>query len=255
MESISRFILFPAKPSANLPSIMKSLIGSIFLLLALVVSAPVCKSAEYRKNGMEHLPKGIILNLDFQQIRDGLIPNKALYPLHVPTNGLGTETVNQREILVFKEGKGLDIPHSSLLDPDGTSWVVSIRMLALADGIIMSQCNDTSGYVIYLKDGVVHATIRSGYSTTTLRERPGYGIGNVFKKQVSIDLRIERDFAFLILNRTRVATTSLQKPLAGNNHLIRIGGHTTVPIPLKRNPAATPTGFAGGISSFKILRQ
>lgn len=221
----------------------------------MTVSTPACKSAEHRKNEKDCLPKGIVLNLDFQQIKDGLIPNKTLYPLHVPTKGLGTETVNQRELLVFKEGKGLGIPHCSLLDPDGTSWIVSIRVHALTDGIIMSQSNGTSGYVIYLKDGVVHATIRSGYSTTTLRERPGYGIGSIFKKQVSIDLQIGRDSAFLMLNRARVATVPLHKPLAGNNHLIRIGEHTTVPIPLKRNPAATTTGFTGGISSFKLLRQ
>lgn len=201
------------------------------------------------------MPKGVMLNLDFQNIQDRLIPSKTLYPLYVPLEKLDTQIANNRRMLVLQDGQGLDIPHCSLLDPDGTSWVVSIRMLALTDGIIMSQCNDTSGYVIYLKDGVVHATIRSGYSTTTLRERPGYGIGNVFKKQVSIDLKIGRDFAVLILNRTRVATVPLQKPLAGDNHLIRIGGHTTVPTPLKRNPAATTTGFAGGISSFKILRQ
>lgn len=201
------------------------------------------------------LPKGLMLNLDFQNIQNGLIPSKTLYPLYVPQGKLETETVNARNMLVFKKGQGLDIPHCSLLDPDGTSWVASLRVYALTDGIIMAQYNEESGYVIYLKDGVVHVTILSGHSAITLTERPNRGIGRVFKKQVTIELKISPDSALLVLNRNQVAYAPLQKPLAGENHQIRLGAHAAVPLPLKRNPAATTTGFTGGINSFKILRQ
>jgi hypothetical protein len=201
------------------------------------------------------LPKGVILNLDFQNIQEGLIPNKTLYPLFVPMNGLDTKIVNTRNMLVLREGQGLDIPHSTLLDPDGSSWIASIRVLAMTDGIIMSQCNDESGYVIYLKDGVVHATVLSGHSAVTLKERPENGIGSVLKKQVSIELKTGPNSAFLILNRNRVAYAPLQKPLQGETHRIRIGQHIALPAPLKCNPTATTTGFTGGISSLKILRQ
>ena len=196
-----------------------------------------------------------MLNLDFQNITEGLIPSKTLYPLFVPLGELRTQPINSRHTLILSEGQGLDIPHSSLLDPDGSSWVTSIRVVALSDGLIMSQCNDTSGYAIYLKDGVVHAVILSGRTSVTLREQPDRGIGSVLKKQVTIDLKINPDSAMLILNRNRVAYVTLQKPLAGENHLIRIGEHAAIPVPLKRKPAATATGFTGGINAVKILRQ
>ena len=221
---------------------------SLVLLAGLVGETRKCMAAQ-------PMPKGVMLNLDFQNIQNGLIPSKTLYPLYVPLGELDTQIANNRRILVLQEGQGLDIPHCSLLDPDGTSWVASIQVFALTDGLIMSQCNDESGYAIYLKDGVVHATILSGHSVITLRERPGTGIGRVFKKRVSIDLKISPKFAFLILNRTRVAYAPLQKPLSGETLWIRIGEHKALPAPLKRNPAATTTGFTGGVSSLKILRQ
>lgn len=201
------------------------------------------------------LPKGLMLNLDFQNITEGLIPSKTLYPLFVPIGELRTQPVNTRHTLILDEGQCLDIPHSSLLDPDGSSWVISVRVIALTDGLIISQYNDTSGYAIYLKDGVVHANILSDRTSVTLREQPNRGIGSILKKQVTIDLKINPNSALLVLNRNRVAYTPLQKPLAGKNHMIRIGEHAEIPVPLKRKPAATTTGFTGGINAVKILRQ
>lgn len=203
----------------------------------------------------QSLPKGLMLNLDFQNITEGLVPSKALYPLFVPLGELRTQPINSRHTLILSEGQGLNIPHSSLLDPDGSAWATSIRIVALTDGLVLSQCNDTSGYVIYLKDGVVHADILSDHSAVTLREQPDRGLGSILNKQVTIDLKINPNSALLILNRNRVAYTTLQKPLSGENHLIRLGEHAMIPAPLKRKPSATPTGFTGGISSLKILRQ
>ncbi len=234
---------------------MKPWIGTILLILSLGLSAPISLSDELPISGKTDTPKGIILNLDFQNIHDGLIPNKTLYPLYVPLNDLGTKIVDDRTLLMFNQGEGLDIPHSSLLDPAGTTWVASIRMIALTDGIIMSQCNDDSGYMIYLKDGIVHAAILTAGSVITLREGMESGIGNVMKKRVSIVLKITPNSASLMLNRRGVASTRLQHPLAGENHRIRIGEHAEEPAVLKQNPLSPMSGFTGGISSFKILRQ
>jgi len=200
-------------------------------------------------------PKGILLNLDLQNIQNGLIPSKTLYPLFVPLGGLNTRMVDSRKLLMFNQGDALDIPHSSLLDPNGSSWVSSIQIIALTDGIIISQGNDDSGYVIYLKDGVAHASILTGGSVVTLREDAGSGFGSILKKRVSIVLKIDPDSASLILNRTLVSYAPLITPLAGNNHRIRIGAHTLLPVALKQNPDLSTSGFTGAMGSLKILRQ
>jgi hypothetical protein len=201
------------------------------------------------------LPKGLMLNLDFQNVTDGLIPSKTLYPLHVPLGKLKTGVVNHRKTLIVEKGQGLDIPHSSLLDPDGSIWVASVQVLAIADGIILSQGNDKSGYVIYIKGGIVHATILSGPTAVTLREQAGRGFGNVLNQRVTIDLKIHKASALLVVNRNRVALVSLQQPLEGQHQWIRLGSQLSLPSPLKRNPTATKAGFTGHITSLKILRQ
>ena len=220
----------------------------LLLLAGIMGSVRTCPAGE-------PLPSGILLNLDFQNVKDGLIPNKALYPLYVPLQKLQIGEVNYRKTLIIDKGQGLDIPHSSLLDPDGTAWVASVQVLAITDGIILSQCNADSGYVIYIKDGIVHATVLSGQTAVTLREQAVGGIGSILNKKVTIDLKIRRDSALLVLNRNRVALASLQQPLAGSNLWIRIGEPSTLPTPLKHNPAAAISGFTGHVTSLKILRQ
>lgn len=221
--------------------------GMLFAAVAL------CSMATARAG--QELPKGLVLNLDFRNIREGLIPSNTLYPLHVPQGNLRTRDIDKRTFLLFEDGQGLDIPHCTLLDPDGsTTWVASIRVLPLSDGIIAAQCNADSGFVIYLRDGVVHAAIQSGRNVVTLREQPGQGLGSILKKQVTIDLKISPNSAQLILNRNRVCNIALSKPLAGTNQKIRIGQPNTSLLPALR-PNAVPKGFTGGIASFKILRQ
>ncbi|MEN7972621.1 MAG: LamG domain-containing protein [Verrucomicrobiota bacterium] len=202
------------------------------------------------------LPKGLMLNLDFRKAENGVIPSKALYPLHVPMEDLYIMTNHEHRVFLMLESEqGLDIPHSSLLDPDGSGWVATIRIFALSEGIVMSQGDDSEGYAIYIKDGVVHATINTGTSTITLRENPRNGITKCLNKWVTVELKIKPDMATLILNRAHAAAVPLQMPLTGKNHRIRIGEHKTLPAPLRYNKAATTTGFTGAISSFKLLRQ
>jgi hypothetical protein len=201
------------------------------------------------------LPKGPMLNLDFQRIEDGLIPSKTLYPLYVPMGELSTEIFNNRTMLLFEEGHGLDIPHSSLLDPDGSEWVAMIRVLALTDGMVMSQCDDEKGYAIYIKDGAIQAAIHTGHSTIILKERPENGITPCLNKWVTIEVKINSDMALLILNRAHVALIPLEEPLSGKDYRIRIGEHETLPAPLRRSKTATPTGFTGAVSSLKLTRQ
>jgi len=202
------------------------------------------------------LPKGLMLNLDFQNITDGLIPSKTLYPLYVPLGKLTTGIVNSRKSLIINKGQGLDIPHSSLLDPDDSTWVVSIQLQAMTDGIILSQGDDQAGYVIYLKDGIVHASILSGPTSVTLREQVGRGFGNTLNKRVTITLKIHKDSASLVINHNRVALVSLQQPLKGRDHWIRLGSQQSLPAAaIKRNPTATGFGFTGHITALKIFRQ
>jgi hypothetical protein len=219
-------------------------------LLALLVLAgvqPVYASAP--------LPKGLMLNLDLQHIEGGLIPNKTLYPLYVPMGELGTETFYQRKLLTFRQGQGLDIPHSALLDPDGSEWIITVRVFALTDGIILSQGDEEKGYAIYMKDGVIHAAIRTNHASITLSELPENGITDYLKEWVTIELKIKPDMAVLSLNRNRAALVPLDLPLSGKNHKIRLGAHPDLPAALNHNTTATPTGFTGAVSSLKLLRQ
>jgi hypothetical protein len=201
------------------------------------------------------LPKGIMLNLDFQQIKDGVIPNKSLYPLHVPIGNLGTNLSNNRTVLILEEGQGLDIPHSTLLDPDGSGWIASIRVFALTDGLVMSQSDDERGYAIYIKDGRIEVAVQTGHSTVYLTEMEESGLTPCINTWVSIELIIKQDHALLILNRAHVALIPLDGPLTGSDARIRIGQHDKLPAPLSRNQSFSPEGFTGAISSVKILRQ
>lgn len=200
-------------------------------------------------------PKGLMLNLDFEAVTDGLILSKTLYPLYVPLGELGIERFNSRNMLAFQFGQGLNIPHSSLLDPNGHEWVISVRAFPLTDGLIISQGNDQHGYAIYMKDGHICATVRTGHSAFTLQERDDWGRTKYTKRWVTIELKIKKGSAILSLNRKRVARTRSEPALQGENLRIRLGNHNTLPSPLKHIPGMDPTGFTGAINSFKILRQ
>ncbi|MDH3982123.1 MAG: hypothetical protein OES84_04395, partial [Kiritimatiellaceae bacterium] len=202
------------------------------------------------------LPKGLMLNLDLEEIQDGLIPSKTLFPLYVPQGDLGIERFYNRNMLAFQEGQWLDIPHSSLLDPDGSEWVVSVRAFVLTDGMVISQGNDKHGYAIYIKDYTVQAVVRTDNVAITIKESAKHiGITKYRKKWVTIELQIKEDCAYLLLNRKRVARVSLNAPLKGENMPIRLGTHTALPTVLKNKTNLTPAGFTGAISSLKVTRQ
>jgi hypothetical protein len=203
----------------------------------------------------QSLPKGLMLNLDFQQIKDGLIPSKTLYPLYVPLGDLGTDTFNNRTMLTFQEGQGLDIPHSSLLDPDGDAWVVIVRFFASSNGIILSQGNDDKGYVLYLKDGNLHAAIRSGHTTVTMKGTAESGTDDCLDDFVTAELRIKDGFARLSINHDWIDLVQLDGAFTGSNYKIRMGQHAEIPTPFKQIKPVPPTGFTGAISSLKMLRQ
>jgi hypothetical protein len=201
------------------------------------------------------MPKGLMLNLDFQTVKDGLIPSKALYPLHVPLGDLSLETGNHRKMLGIQYGQGLDIPHSSLLDPDGNEWIVSARIFALTDGIVLSQTNGETGYVIYIKDGAAHASIKTNGTTITLKESRQTGITDCLKNWVTIELRFKPERAILTINRKWVAMAEIEAAYSGTGQQIRLGTHRALPAPMKYIRDATPDGFTGAISSMKIHRQ
>ncbi|MDZ8120408.1 hypothetical protein [Pontiella agarivorans] len=200
-------------------------------------------------------PKGLMLNLDFEGVKEGLIPNKALYPLFVPTGNLFVDRIKHRNLLVVDEGRGLDIPHSSLLDPAGDEWVVSIRVFLLTDGLILSQGNDRHGFAIYTKDHQVFARVRTGNVAYTLQEKPNSGISKFRKKWVTIELRISAGHAFLSLNRKYAAMVTGQPPLNGDGMRIRIGTHRELPGVFREFQKLNTDGFSGAINSLKIHRQ
>lgn len=214
----------------------------IFLITALSV------------HSQNELPKGLMLNMDFEEVSDGLIPSKSLFPLFVPQGDLGIEYINNRHMLAFQDGQGLDIPHSSLLNPNGSEWIISVRAFLLTDGIIVSQGNEAYGYVIYMQDGHIAATVRTGHSAFTLKEHADRGRSKYVKRWVTIELRIKQDMAMLNLNRNRIDMVHSQPALVGENLLIRLGNHNPLPSPLKHTDIPM-TGFTGAINSFKILRQ
>lgn len=225
-------------------NIHRRLCATGFLLALIPVSIPAAD-----------LPKGLILNLDLRQIEDGLIPNKTLYPLHVPQGDLSTKSDGRRTFLILEEGQHLDVPHSLLLDSGGGEWVATIRVFARTEGLIMSQGNDEVGYAIYLQNGAIRVAVKTGASTNALMERLDYGITPALNRWVTIEIRFKSDEVSLLLNRARVASVPLAEPLQGENLQIRIGEHQTLPIALQHLPGITPSGFTGAISSLKFLRQ
>lgn len=229
--------------SINLYEIAKCFVFLLFIAAALNVQADTA------------LPKGLMLNLDFQDTENGLIPNKSLYPLYVPTGDLQIEQVGFQKALILSSDQGLSIPHSSLIEPDGSEWIASVRVYALSDGLLLSQGDDEHGYAIYLKDGAAHAILRTTNSAIDLSESPETGITDCKKKWVTIELRIKDEIAYLTLNRKRVAMVLLQSPLQGECMRIRLGNHTKLPAVMEHLPDAQPSGFTGAITSLKIWRQ
>jgi hypothetical protein len=224
----------------------------IILTLGLSVASGPCRANETA------YPKGLMLNLDFQDVTNGLIPNKAFYPLHVPQGSLNIETLLGQNMLVFLPGERLDIPHSSLIQPDGSEWIVTLQLAAYPNGengMVLSQCNDEFGYAIYLVNGAPHAVIRTGNCSMLLKEERGSLLTDCRKQIANVELRIKNDVAILTINRKRVALAPLDSPLQGEDMPIRLGHHSRLPVILENIPGATASGFSGAISSLKILRQ
>jgi hypothetical protein len=203
----------------------------------------------------EPLPKGVMLNLDFQNIDKGLIPNKTLYPLYIPLDNLEIEMVNNRNVLAIQAEQSLPIPHSSLLDPFGEVWIVTLRFFALSNGIIMSQSNPEKGYVLYLKNNDLYVAIRTGHTTLTLEGTPESGTTDCLNRWVTAELRIKRSSAMLSINRKRIDLIPLHYSFTGQDYKIRFGEHTEPPAPFKQIQPVALSGFTGAIGSIKMLRQ
>ncbi len=223
--------------------------GYILLLLIGLLVPTWLRADEFPR------PKGLMLNLDFESAKDGLIPSKTLYPLFVPQGDLEIERFNNRNMLTFQYGQGIDIPHSLLLDPNGQEWIITVRAFPLTDGIILSQSNTQYGYAIYMKEGHIYATIRTGHSAVTLQEPQNQVRSKFTRRWVTIELQIKKDQAILSLNRKRVAVIRAEPTLSGDNLHIRLGNHNSLPTPFQYIKGMQPTGFTGAINSLKIIRQ
>jgi hypothetical protein len=225
-------------------------IQSIFLLFPLLFFSRSVPAQDFT------FPPGIVLNLNFQHIKNGLIPNKARYPLYVPIGTLSTATTAQNKtVLQIKPHEGLSIPHSFLLDPHSNEWVITLRVFIQSEGLILSQENQESGYAIYVKDGAIRAAVRTKAETYYLQENREYSVTNYKNRWVTIDLQLLEKYAILSLSRNRAAKLPLKVPMFGKNFKIQIGQHTKLPLALKDYPNASTNGFSGAIRSLKILRQ
>ena len=165
-----------------------------------------------------------MLNLDFRNASEGLIPNRSLYPLYVPQGPLEIKPLLGENMLVFLPEDGLDIPHSSLIQPDGSEWVVSVQIGAYpgdGNGMVMSQCDDEFGYAIYLKDGAPRAVIRTGNCALVLKEDRTTGITDCRKQMATVELRIKSDMVLYTVNKKRVAMLTLDAPLQGGTMPMR----------------------------------
>ncbi|MDF7807239.1 laminin G domain-containing protein [Pontiellaceae bacterium B12219] len=233
---------------------MKISINLLCILMTGFISLQ-CTAQYVQAESPNILPKGLMLNLDFEDAANGLIPSKSLFPLFVPQQGLTVSRINHRNLLELRFGQGLSIPHSSLLDPAGDEWIISIRIFALTDGLIISQGNSTHGFVIYMKDGQIMAKVRTAHTTFTLEESARRGITKYKNRWCTIELRIEPDRALLSLNRERVAQVSGEPALSGEDLRIHLGNHNELPAILSNFPGLETTGFTGAIGSLKIHRQ
>ena len=203
-------------------------------------------------------PKGLMLNLDFQNVQSGLIPNNGFYPLYVPLGKMAIENMLGENMLVLTPEQGLDVPHSSLIQPDGSEWIVSIELGAHTNGgngMVVSQCDDEHGYAIYLKNGAPRAVVRTGNCAMMLKEDQTFGLTDCRKQMTTVELRIKPDMAILTINRKRAALVMLDGPLDGENMPIRIGNHPVLPAILQNIPGVEPFAFSGAISSLKVWRQ
>jgi len=198
--------------------------------------------------------KGVMLNLDLEHVRDGLIPSKSFYPLSVPLDTLKIQPVDGRPVLVFKEHQGLDVPPSSLLDPGGKEWVVTVRFFAQTDGVILQHANEHVGYTLRIEDGAVEVILHSDGEDVFLRESADRGITSCLKKWMILEIHIQPDQAMLVLNRAHVARVPLKRSLFGTDFHLRLG-QPKIFAPLREDQPEYPRGFSGGLSTLKFLRQ
>ncbi|MDF7825525.1 hypothetical protein P4B35_15980 [Pontiellaceae bacterium B12227] len=201
------------------------------------------------------LPKGLMLNLDFERAHNGLIPSKSLFPLYVPQNNLVIERTVNRNLLMFQPDEGLSIPHSALLDPAGDEWVLSIRLFLLTDGLILSQGNEQHGFMVYSQEGQIFVRARTGHTAFMLNESSVRGIHKYRKRWVTIEVRLRNDIALLSLNRKRACMVTGEPALSGSDLRLRLGDHRKKPGFVKNFKELPSIGFSGAISSLKIHRQ
>jgi len=235
---------------------MKKILKSYLLFLVFVTG--FVQARDWRTEQIVPLPvfpKGFAISLDFEHIHDGLIPSKSIFPLYVPLGDLELRMARLRRVVMIQHGESLFIPHSSVLDPNGKKWACSVQFYAGSDGLIVSQCNQTDGYAIYIVDGIIHAAIHNRGQTVVLCEKMGGGIGKAFRKRITVVLEIDKDKTFLLVNRTLVAHADLKKAFSGKNFFIQIGENKNILPALKQIPKFPKNGFSGAISAFKIIRQ
>ena len=219
----------------------------IFSLFSVLVFCALQHPIGVRANEPERWPKGRVLDLNLSETEDGLIPSKTLYPLYVPQGDLPLRVKDGRSVLLFSSSDSLEIPPSSLLDPNGEEWVLTMRVFSKTDGVLFTQSNGEDGFTLLIQDGLLQVRFQDQGKITLLRQPKESGV--FCKNQwITIDLRIESHTALLFVNRVRVATIPRERPLQGKNMRLRIG------CPAEPEPSSL-SGFSGALERFKLLRQ
>ncbi|MBN2704465.1 MAG: hypothetical protein JXR23_09670 [Pontiellaceae bacterium] len=204
-------------------------------------------------------PKGLIFNMNFDAASNGLVPNKGGFPLFVPLNGLEVKTLINEQMLDLPADQGLTVPHSSILQPDGSMWLAGVRVGVRPSGktgMVMSQTNDRHGYAIYLLDGAVYAAVCTADSVIILQQSSDSILRDCSKGMVRIDLEIKANEVVLLLDRAKVASAPLTAPLDGGgaDMLLRIGNHESLP-PFLAEQEIPANGIFGAISLLQLWRQ
>jgi len=202
----------------------------------------------------QNLPRGLLINYTFEKVRQGIIPNRSLFPLNAPLapfhpvgNGKGGLALR------IEKNQTFEIPRSSLLDLAVGPWAVIIRFRADSDGVILSHGGPTNHYAVFVENGIPSVSLRKGRATVVLSARE-----NCIGKWIDLRLNINSESAVLTVNHQREDQCDIPDLMYEHHYTIRMGANPALygdPSIMKGGLPVLATGFSGAVDSLKIIRQ
>lgn len=199
------------------------------------------------------LPRGLLINYTFDRVRNGIIANKALYPINAPLGALRPTEGERGTALRIENKQYLEIPRSSLLDLSVGPWAVNIIFKADSDGVVLSHGSATNHYAIFIENGTPCVSLRKGRATVVLGSRK-----NCIGQWINMRLNLNPDSASLTIDSERIDQIDIPDLLSEPHFTIRIGANPDIygdPAIMKGDLPALATGFTGAVDSLKIIRQ